>query len=340
MFFKGDPLTKISFSQAVNMAAYKLEKDDSNSSDLQNIYSIIAKIFGDVSGKLNPMAIPVMMVETKYSDILDSPYVQPLLMSSSCNNETRVEYAAQWKYWNEKIQGMRDNESYPCSKSPSNPCCNFFGQIVTTNLNLTLLAMKYAVPNYMISHAALADYLDLGSEAGTIDVMSPSLVPQCRKPGGTENGPCIDQVLRTVWSGQGVCSSFNSPHIFDVYNPTRLLQTFDSIYNHDLPNDGIIINSTSSGNRFQLKSMLDGHSFDLITPFRKPLSQPLFLVAMNEYFNPHTVFYSRTELNPAKITTYIMTPLVTSASDDLKAVPLNKRRCKFSDEAHDSNMFR
>ena len=133
------------------MMAETKGKENKDSDYLESLYQLIAEVFGQK--KITPMALVKMVVRNKGTGIIKDPSVK-LVLNETCNFDKAKEYAKE-KYY-------KDCHNFG-SKSP---CCGYFGTMASEKsiLNLTLLSLKYALPNLIYTHEPLADFLGLPYE--------------------------------------------------------------------------------------------------------------------------------------------------------------------------------
>ena len=182
------------------MMAFTKSKEMKNEIFLKSLYLLIAEIFGQK--KITPMALAKIVILRKEKSILYDESVQILLEESACNNKTVTEYFDK-KYY----------ES--CSKSGSvSPCCGYFGNLASepSILNLTLLTLKYALPNFIYSHQPLADYLGLHYNHLEFSekIGLTHMVLMCELPHGGL-APCTipPEGFDILWTPHGYCVTFN-----------------------------------------------------------------------------------------------------------------------------------
>ena len=175
---------------------------------LKSLYLLIAKMFGQTN--ITPMALAKIVIVRKKESILYDESVQLILEESDCNNKSVTEYFKE-KYF----------ES--CFKSGSiSPCCGYFGKLASEKsiLNLTLLTLKYAVPNFIYTHQPLADYLGLPYDhlAFSERIGMTHMVLMCELPHG-KLAPCTipPEGFDILWTPNGYCVTFNEMAPEKVY---------------------------------------------------------------------------------------------------------------------------
>lgn len=221
------------------MAAFKLMSESRNLTLLQAMFSSIAKIFGDETGKLNPMLIPWILTSSKSADNLEMPYLDAILNGSCSSPEARETYSYDWKRWN-KIYSIDDIDAQqgpnPCRVDPPHECCGVMASIANMNPTLTILSMSYAHAQKKQNHAALADYLGLDPN-DKYPVRKHEVIPVCRLPGGELTWFCNPALTRVMFSSMGVCSSYNAPNLKTIYKKSPTMDKYDQIFNYRIDDD-------------------------------------------------------------------------------------------------------
>ena len=182
------------------MMAVTKGKGKENGSFLKSLYLLIGEIFGQT--QITPMALAKMVILQKTKSVLSDESIKMVLEESPCSLEKAQEYVDE-KYY----------ES--CHKSELiSPCCNYFGKLSSeeSNLNLTLLTLKYALPNFIYTHQPLADYLGLPYNHLEFSerIGMTHMVLMCELPHG-KLWPCTipPEGFDILWTPNGYCVTFN-----------------------------------------------------------------------------------------------------------------------------------
>ena len=190
------------------MMAVTKGEEQKNKIFLKSLYLLIAKMFGQTN--ITPMALAKIVIVRKKESILYDESVQLILEESDCNNKSVTEYFNK-KYFER------------CVKSGSiSPCCGYFGKLASEKsiLNLTLLTLKYAVPNFIYTHQPLADYLGLPYDhlAFSERIGMTHMVLMCELPHG-KLAPCTipPEGFDILWTPNGYCVTFNEMAPEKVY---------------------------------------------------------------------------------------------------------------------------
>ena len=222
------------------MMAVTKGKEEENDIFLKSLYLLIGKIFGQT--QITPMALAKMVILQKTTSVLSDESIKMVLEGSACSLEKAQEYVEEKHYKS-------------CHKSELiSPCCNYFGKLSSekSNLNLTLLTLKYALPNFIYTHQPLADYLGLPYNHLDFSkrIGMTHMVLMCELPHG-KLAPCTipPEGFDILWTPEGYCVTFNekAPNtIYKVRGKCFLIITpllYDGFSNINL---GLIL-VTSSG---------------------------------------------------------------------------------------------
>ena len=182
------------------MMAVTKGKEKENGIFLKSLYILIGEIFGQT--QITPMALAKMVILQKTKSVLSDESIKMVLEESACSSEKAEEYVEEKHY-----------ES--CHKSELiSPCCNYFGKLASekSNLNLTLLTLKYALPNFIYTHQPLADYLGLPYNHLEFSerIGMTHMVLMCELPHG-KLAPCTipPEGFDILWTPNGYCVTFN-----------------------------------------------------------------------------------------------------------------------------------
>ena len=190
------------------MMAVTKSKEDKNEDDLKSLYLLIAELFGQT--EITPMALAKMVILNKRTGVINDVSIKMLLEESVCTFEKAEEYVEE-KYF----------EKCHTSKSIS-PCCNYFGNLASepSILNLTLLTLKYTIPNFIYTHQPLADYMGLPYDHLEFSerIGMTHMVLMCELPHG-KLGPCTipPEGFDTLWTPLGYCVTFNEKFPEQIY---------------------------------------------------------------------------------------------------------------------------
>ena len=194
------------------MMAVTKGKGKENGSFLKSLYLLIGEIFGQT--QITPMALAKMVILQKTKSVLSDESIKMLLEESPCSLEKAQEYVDEKHY-----------ES--CHKSELiSPCCNYFGNLASepSILNLTLLTLKYALPNFIYTHQPLADYLGLPYNHYEFSerIGLTHMVLMCALPHG-KLAPCTipPEGFDILWTPNGYCVTFNEKAPDKVYKVRR-----------------------------------------------------------------------------------------------------------------------
>ena len=190
------------------MMAVTKSKENENEDDLKSLYLLIAELFGQT--KITPMALAKIVILNKSTNVIKDASIKMLLEDSSCSFEKAEEYVEE-KYY----------ENCHTTKSIS-PCCDFFGNLASepSILNLTLLTLKYTIPNFIYTHQPLADYMGLPYDHLEFSerIGMTHMVLMCELPHG-KKGPCTipPEGFDTLWTPLGYCVTFNEKFPEQIY---------------------------------------------------------------------------------------------------------------------------
>jgi hypothetical protein len=100
-------------------------------------------------------------------------------------------------------------------------------------------------------------------------------------------------------------------------------------------------NATSAGSRYTLRLLIDTNSQQVRNPYREPfiLEETYTFISINQFANPFSVFYTKSQILPGNAQHIKMTPLIAAATDALRSLDISQRRCRFQDEAEDMKLF-
>ena len=157
-------------------------------------------------------AMPGNIMKTK--SVLSDESIKMALEESACSLEKAEEYVEEKHY-----------ESCHKSKLIS-PCCDYFGKLASepSILNLTLLTLKYALPNFIYTHQPLADYLGLPYNHYEFSerIGLTHMVLMCALPHG-KLAPCTipPEGFDILWTPNGYCVTFNEMAPDKIYKVRR-----------------------------------------------------------------------------------------------------------------------
>ncbi len=118
---------------------------------------------------------------------------------------------------------------------------------------------------------------------------------------------------------------------------------YNDIFNHGIEPEVIgntdRIYGIGSGYRFQLQMLLDFDRHYIKNPYLEQMSEASFDIAMNSYEDPFAVFFTKSVLKAGYKNQFKMTPLISSATEALRAVAREKRGCLFPEENGGIKMF-
>ncbi len=115
-------------------------------------------------------------------------------------------------------------------------------------------------------------------------------------------------------------------------------ELFDNQENEDEKLQPIL--GMGAGNLFQMKTLVDINAHSLRDPYVESYDDgPTFSFGMNSYQDAFEVFYTKAEIEPGYQNKIRMSPVISSASETLVGVDVEKRACKFPRENKRSRIF-
>ena len=190
------------------MMAVTKGKEEENDIFLKSLYLLIGEIFGQK--QITPMSLAKMVIFQKTKSVLSDESIKMVLEESACSLEKAEEY-------------VEEKHFESCHKSESiSPCCNYFGNLASepSILNLTLLTLKYALPNFIYMHQPLADLLGLPYNhlAFSETIGMSHMVLMCALPHGNR-APCTitPEGFDILWTPEGYCVTFNEKAPDTIY---------------------------------------------------------------------------------------------------------------------------
>ena len=217
---KGESWKDLDLASLVNMLEYLLDENN-NEEALDHFHKTLSEMLGDKSGKMSPLAIPVLLFPQKRTTSAIKAHVIKMLFNENCTFEQAIQYSKEFRKWKDDPNSSSDMATqFPCAKiSTDQPqCCRFFGNLFQNNLDYVLLVMNYAIPGFVEGHSKLAKHLGL-NQSKSYDYIGSPLVPFCEVPNGGSSDMvnCNSPMQRLYWSSDGLCVSFNAPPMNQIY---------------------------------------------------------------------------------------------------------------------------
>ena len=188
---------------------------------MKSLYLLIAEVLGQE--KVTPMALAKTVVSNKKNSVFKDVSVKLLLNESTCSYEKAMEY------------GKELTQTYCHESISKSPCCGYLGTLVSDQsvFNLTLLTLKYAIPNFIYSHQPVADYLGLPYDhlGFSPRIGMSHMVLMCELPHG-KLAPCTipPEGFDTLWTPNGYCLTFNEMAPNEIYQVRNNSHNFCQIY--------------------------------------------------------------------------------------------------------------
>jgi hypothetical protein len=214
---KVSTMSGLRMGQIANLVEFQLEKDDKEE-EIFYLHRILAKMFGDTNGRVSPIAIPWLLMESKSSKVYKHRPGQGIFDNACTRDEAVDVYSLHFKNWVKEFPSTRPST---CQLPNKSPCCHYVGNLLREKLDFALLCMKYAIPNFFEDHSALANFLGF-DPTKEYKYLGNHVVPYCRLPAGNDMEVCSSKDQTMFWTTEGLCTTFNSPPMHQVYK----VQTF------------------------------------------------------------------------------------------------------------------
>ena len=238
-------------------------------------------------------------------------------------------------HWEEFLSG---SGKHPCDEG-SNKCCNFW----TTHLQHRLLpimkVMRMASGRGQ-SHFNTKDFMkpflenpellryplnnNITKELEAWD--KTSFLPMCSYSNNTAVLGLDCKLFEPVVTDMGICYSFNAEPSMILLADSAFKDAFEETYKTELINDHVEY-AKGPGNKFALNFVVDNSRF-----IRKKINIKPFKVILSSrkgYFNSLGI---ATEVRPGFLTIFNVQPLEVTATDALKEISEEARKCRFPDE--------
>jgi hypothetical protein len=329
----GTTFKNLSLGQIVTMAA-TIGDGINNTTFLTKLFAEIAKTLGDPLGKMTPMGLNNVFMQGKKKTTILKHSVQMLLDEKSCSKEEVLAYSEKMI----KLVVNPENHTNPCHPVKSSACCGYFGELASSQLEQVLLSMQYSVPHYINNYQPLANYLGLGDMKNFKTSSWNNVVPICRVPSGrSSTSSCLNKGFDTIWGSAGICTSFNSIPTDQMYQQTEWLNMYENIYRPGLK--GRTTNkSMINGNSANVRALMTNYGINTVYPFQTAKRKSPVTLTINDYYNGFENKLNKMEIAQNDVYRLGLTMTVLAASDEVRAVPINKRKCNFLDETN-SKMF-
>ena len=251
---------------------------------------------------------------------------------------------------------------HPCAIShKNNLCCNQTGGM-TKNLELIMKVMRFASNNGQ-SHFSLTSVID-DSQSPLIYPMLPpnkvikgslasiknlnSMIPVCfMKLSDDEKDylrPDHCDLFQPVITDMGICSSFNPKPSLEMLNPSFFTKSFGNAFKDDFKPNQTLRYGERGGKSVKFflvvnsKSPLQDHTrarFSMNEDIQ-PSNFYLSISTHDDYFQAKASSFA---IRTGYRTTINVEPMEIVGSEDLRVVPINKRKCRFYDEVGDLVLF-
>ena len=274
------------------------------------------------------------------------------------NNITQDELSRCYDVWDTFSEYQQD-QKHPCQED----CCNRGPQSMGNNLEAIMNVMRIAMgrgkarsnPTEILKDVmndnemrypiriTKEDFKDYKSIRDTN-----SIIPFCelsdakRKmnskdytPTTTNEPEChlFDPVVTDV----GICHSFNAIKTNEMLHQSYFKQSFENAFKSDLTDNSAIWNGSGSGEDYSLNFYL----FDNVAIRRMSKSMPrsfrMSLSTMADYYDFSSTYQI---IKPGYHTIWKIQAMEIAPANDLHELPVDKRNCRFPDEASELNIFK
>ena len=149
-------------------------------------------------------------------------------------------------------------------------------------------------------------------------------------------------LFQPVITDMGVCNSFNPSPTLDLLNPSFFTESFSKAFVEDLKMNESLKYGEEAGqslNFFLVTSSKIPRQDHLMVKFgsEEPSKFYLTISTHNEYFGTKI---SSIAIKAGYKTSIYVEPMEIVGSEDLRSVPINKRKCRFYDEIGDVQLFK
>ena len=146
------------------------------------------------------------------------------------------------------------------------------------------------------------------------------------------------RLFNPVVTDIGICHSFNSIPSNDLLIPSYFTESFKEAFKDDMSTESILHNGTGSDEDHSLSFYLLDPSFRRFNEEydKRPFLFQLLMSTTNNYFNMNR---GSRKIQPGQHYVWKVQALEDKPSEDLRSVPFSKRKCKFSDEVEDLDIF-
>ena len=220
---KGEAWKTLDLASLINVLDFKLgPKETSFNETLRKYFhQTLTEMIGDKQGILSPLAVPYLVFPQKREQIITDRAHIKMILNENCSIEQATKYSSRFELWQTSLDKSSNlNIEFPCVTSTIDElkCCEFFGTILSENIDYANLVMNYGIPGFVKDHSKLATHLGFDPNK-TYDFLGSQLVPLCEVPDGGKSdvGLCDQKNQKLTWSSDGLCVSFNTKPISEIY---------------------------------------------------------------------------------------------------------------------------
>lgn len=235
---------------------------------------------------------------------------------------------------------------HPChgSNLQNSKCCNStFG--FDKNLKSIMKVMRFA-SNRAKSQFTLKSISNRLEETppynlrikDMVDVNA--MIPKCFMKQFEGEPDAIDlecELFQPTITDMGICPSFNSMQMTEVLEPSYFLDSYMEAYKEDFANHSTIKFGEEFGQSLNLYLVTIPKEIKNEITAQKPATFNLAITSSKEFFGMKT---SSFKIKAGYKSIIEVEPMEIAASEDLKGVPLDKRKCKFDDEIDGLKLFK
>ena len=338
-----------------------LLNSDPLDSDGKSVKDFMAKVLQNTNKNLKlynmtPYDLVQMLQDTK-KVLNTATFAKPIQYDFGCNNyhdnEAVNQFKNAWQDWTNN-----ESQEIPCSnKSVKYYSCCKLSQILQPDLiPIALQVMKYAIQpvaylDYDIQpifkNLSFLMYDNIAEDFPDKLIRNRnSRIPLCKYAG---NPRVFDErkckLFYNSLTDEGIGYTFNNVNFWNFFKKYNYSETFAEIMqpkgyttaelDQNQLYDGVSI-PMSNGPAYGMEAVIESHhAYDE----RRINRENSLKIAIHDPASLAMLSTSSVEVKQGHVTHFLITPRKIEASDDLREIEFEKRKCRFHDEVTDSKLF-